>query len=71
MPGLTIAYQEPTGYKYVETSDDLKVAASGLPCFLALQWPGYSSDIVERHHQRQAGRYSVMERLVSTVSEFS
>ena len=47
MPGLTIAYQEPTGYKFVETSDDLKVAASGLPCFLALQWPGYSSDIVE------------------------
>ena len=47
MPGLTIAYQEPTGYKYVETSDALKEAASGLPCFLALQWPGYSSAIVE------------------------
>ena len=47
MPGLTIAYQEPTGYKYVETSDELKEAASGLPCFLSLRWPGYASDIVE------------------------
>jgi hypothetical protein len=44
---LTVAYQEPTGYKYVETSDDLKEAAAALPCFSALEWPDYASTIVE------------------------
>ena len=44
---LTVAYQEPTGYKYVETSDDLKAAAAALPCFKALEWPDYASTIVE------------------------
>ena len=33
---LTVAYQEPTGYKFVETSPDLKEAAAALPCFEAL-----------------------------------
>ncbi|HLM24171.1 MAG TPA: hypothetical protein VK274_03900 [Pyrinomonadaceae bacterium] len=47
MMHLTVAYQEPTGYKYVETSDELKAAAAALPCFKALQWPDYDSDIVE------------------------
>jgi hypothetical protein len=36
MMHLTVAYQEPTGYKFVETSDDLKQAAGALPCFKAL-----------------------------------
>lgn len=44
---LTVAYQEPTGYKYVETSDDLKEAAAALPCFKALAWPDYATEIVE------------------------
>jgi len=44
---LTVAYQEPTGYKYVETSDELKEAAAALPCFRALEWPDYASTIVE------------------------
>ena len=47
MPGLTNAYTEPSGYKYVETSDALKEAASALPCTIALQWPNYSTEIVE------------------------
>ena len=44
---LTVAYPEPTGYKFVETSDDLKQAAAALPCFKALHWPDYATDIVE------------------------
>ena len=44
---LTVAYKEPTGYKYVETSDELKEAAAALPCFRALEWPDYASTIVE------------------------
>ncbi len=44
---LTVAYQEPTGYKYVETSDELKAAAAALPCFKALHWPDYATEIVE------------------------
>jgi hypothetical protein len=47
MMHLTVAYQEPSGYKYVETSDDLKAAAAALPCFRALEWPDYSTEIVE------------------------
>lgn len=46
MPALTVAYEE-NGYKFVETSPELKQAASGLPCFKALQWPNYSTEIVE------------------------
>jgi len=47
MMHLTVAYQEPTGYKYVETSDELKEAAAALPCFKALHWPDYDTEIVE------------------------
>ena len=44
---LTVAYQEPSGYKYVETSPDLKAAAAALPCFLALQWPDYGTKVFD------------------------
>lgn len=47
MPGFTVAYEEPTGYKYVETSPELKAAVSGLPCFAAIHWPDYGTKIVE------------------------
>ncbi|WP_214317552.1 hypothetical protein [Nonomuraea sediminis] len=35
------------GYSYVETSERWKELCAALPCFLALQWPGYASTIVE------------------------
>src|ERR1043166_7651383 len=44
---LTVAYQEPTGCKYVETSPGLKEAAAGLPCFTALQWPDYGTKVFD------------------------
>jgi hypothetical protein len=34
-------------YTYVETSESWKQMCSALPCFLALQWPGYATTIVE------------------------
>jgi len=43
---LTIAYEE-NGYDFVETSDDLKDAAGVLPCFWALQWPNYATNVIE------------------------
>jgi hypothetical protein len=46
MPDLTVAYEE-NGYKYVETSPELKQAASALPCFAALHWPDYSTEVIE------------------------
>lgn len=46
MSGLTVAYEE-NGYKFVETSLALKHAVSGLPCFAAIRWPDYSTEIVE------------------------
>lgn len=47
MPDLTVSYTDSQGYKYTETSPELKQAASGLPCFKALQWPDYATTIVE------------------------
>lgn len=47
MPSLVIKYADNDGYKYVETSEELKIAASALPCCKALQWPNYSTEIVE------------------------
>ena len=46
MSRLVVAYEE-NGYKYVETSPELKQAASVLPCFAALHWPDYSTEVVE------------------------
>ena len=43
----TIQYGDARGYGYVETSENWKALCSGLPCLLALQWPGYASMIVE------------------------
>ena len=34
-------------YSYVETSESWKQLCSVFPCFLALQWPGYATTIVE------------------------
>lgn len=42
----TVGYEE-NGYKFVEASPELKEACSALPCFAALTWPDYSTEIVE------------------------
>jgi hypothetical protein len=47
MASLTVAYEESTGYRYVETSPELKAAVSGLPCFAAIHWPDYATKVVE------------------------
>ncbi|MGW1363076.1 hypothetical protein ACWCQP_37415 [Streptomyces chartreusis] len=43
----TIGITDSKGYSYVETSEKWKVLCSGLPCFRALQWPGYATEVVE------------------------
>jgi hypothetical protein len=43
----TIRYSESSGYHFTETSESWKETCEPLPCFLALQWPGYASGIVE------------------------
>jgi hypothetical protein len=43
----TIRYWDRMGYSYNETSESWKELCSAFPCFFALQWPGYASDIVE------------------------
>ncbi|MGH3941920.1 MAG: hypothetical protein ACRDTG_25530 [Pseudonocardiaceae bacterium] len=43
----TIKVVDADGYSYVETSERWKELCTILPCFLALQWPGYSTTIVE------------------------
>jgi hypothetical protein len=39
----TIGYKDSKGYEYVETSESWQKMCSELPCFDALQWPGYDS----------------------------
>ena len=41
------AYTDANGYDYVETADWWKEACRVLPCFKAVQWPDYGTEIVE------------------------
>ncbi len=43
----TIAARDGQGFGYVETSEAWKKACLLLPCFTALQWPGYATAVVE------------------------
>ncbi len=43
----TIQYSDGRGYGFIETSEQWKVLCSNLPCFTALQWPGYSTLVVD------------------------
>lgn len=43
----TVRYTTPDGWRVNETSESWKELCSRLPCCLALQWPGYSTTIVE------------------------
>jgi hypothetical protein len=42
-----IQYSDARGYMYNECADWWKQMCTVFPCFLALQWPGYSTTIVE------------------------
>ncbi|MFG1604998.1 hypothetical protein [Actinoplanes sp. NPDC049265] len=43
----TLRTEDDRGYSYVETSERWKLLCQGLPCFTALQWPGYATTVVE------------------------
>ena len=43
----TKRYVDEYGYEFNETSDWWKEACTALPCFSALWWPGYSTEIIE------------------------
>jgi hypothetical protein len=43
----TIAASDALGFGFVETSEAWKRACAILPCFTALQWPGYATAVVE------------------------
>jgi len=47
MQAPTIRYVGEGGYSYNETSESWKQMCTAFPCFLALQWPGYATAIVE------------------------
>src|SRR5258706_2696810 len=50
----TIRYDGEGGYTYDETSEYWKEMCRAFPCFYALQWPGYASDIFEDEINGQA-----------------
>ena len=43
----TIEDVDAENYSYVETSESWKALCSQLPCFTALQWPGYSTLVID------------------------
>ncbi len=47
MAALVVHTRDSRGYTYNQTSESLKEFARALPCFLAMQWPGYTTGIVE------------------------
>lgn len=46
MESAVLAYEE-NGYKFVETSQAWKDLCTVLPCFKQVEWPDYSTEIVE------------------------
>lgn len=43
----TIPIVESSGYSFNETSESWKELCSVFPCFSAIQWPGYATEIIE------------------------
>jgi hypothetical protein len=43
----TFQYTDASGYQYNETSERWKQLCTAFPCFLALQWPGYATQVRE------------------------
>lgn len=43
----TFRYTDDSGYKYDETSEWVKQLCTALPCFALLQWPGYSTQVID------------------------
>lgn len=43
----TIQYADTRGYQYDETAEWWKQDCTAFPCFAALQWPGYSTQVSE------------------------
>jgi hypothetical protein len=39
----TVRYQDNRGYSFDETSESWKQLCASLPCFMALQWPDYTT----------------------------
>jgi hypothetical protein len=47
LSSTTIQYADASGYQYDETSESWKQTCTAFPCFAALQWPGYSTLVVD------------------------
>jgi hypothetical protein len=43
----TIRYADPGSYMCDETSEKWKILCQQFPCFWALQWPGYATDVID------------------------
>jgi hypothetical protein len=43
----TCQYADASGYEYDETSEQWKQLCTAFPCFALLEWPGYSTQVVE------------------------
>lgn len=43
----TFQYTDASGYQYDETSEQWKQLCTNFPCFALLEWPGYSTQVVD------------------------
>jgi len=50
----TIQYADAGGYMCDETSETWKILCQQFPCFWALQWPGYATDVIDTTINGQA-----------------
>jgi hypothetical protein len=47
LSATTCQYTDASGYQYDETSEEWKQLCTAFPCFALLEWPGYSTHVVE------------------------
>ena len=50
----TCQYTDASGYQYDETSEEWKQLCTNFPCFAVLEWPDYSTQVVEATIDGQA-----------------
>jgi hypothetical protein len=71
----TCQYTEATGYQYDETSENWKQLCTAFPCFAALHWPGYDTNVIDTTPEGQPliieGQPVVVQLWKGTCQNFS
>jgi len=69
----TFVYTDASGYKFDETSENWKQLCTAFPCFGLLQWPGYSTQVIDTMNGQPltiGGRSVVIQLWKGTCQKF-